>query len=236
MHTQNPTHITLPSLRWFVFRGVSSYMETVVRRITSPHFEKLGFQFFKQLTFSVPYLLQFMNMTEIPCFDSAEFKFSRNEVYVKVYPREAAEIKLCPFSIHVDCWYLDWQVSSMAQIFNTISQNFSAVERLALEYEVHRRASEEHNEVDCTEWRKRLRSFSNVKTLSVDEGLVRELSCSLRPDNGELPSKLIPELQKLTYSWSNNAGDGFAPFIDARKNAGRPVATVVLSDRGEYTA
>ena len=176
-----------------------------------------------------------MNMTEIPCFDSAEFKFSRNEVYVKAYPREAAKVKMCPFSIHVDCWYLDWQVFSIAQIFNTISQNFSAVEHLALEYEVHRRASEENIEVDCTEWRKLLRSFSNVKTISVDEGLVKELSCSLRPDEGKLPPKLLTELQKLTYSGDNDANDEFAPFIDARKNAGRPVATVLLSGRGEYT-
>ena len=235
IHMPIMTHVTLPNLRWFVFRGVSAYVEAVVRRITTPRLEKLGLHLFKQLTFSVPHLLQLMNMTEIPNFDSAEFKFSWNEVYVKVYPREAAKAKMCPFSIHVDCWHLDWQVSSMAQIFNTLSQNFLTVEHLTLEYEVHRRASEERNEVNCTEWHKLLRSFSNVKTLSVDEGLVKELSCSLRPDDGKLTLELLPELQKLTYSWSNNAGDGFASFIDARKNAGRPVATVVLSDRGKYT-
>jgi hypothetical protein len=148
LHT---THVTLPNLRWFVFRGVSAYMEAVVRRITSPRLKKLGFQFFKQLTFSVPYLLLLMNTTEIPSFDSAEFKFSRNVVYVKAYPREAAKVKMCPFSIHVDCWHLDWQVSSVAQIFNSLSQNFSTVEHLTLDYEVHRWSSEGHNEVDRTE-------------------------------------------------------------------------------------
>ena len=50
----------------------------------------------------------------------------------------------------------------MAQIFSSLSQLISAVEHLTLE---HSRPSEEHNEVDCTEWRKLLRSFGNAKTL-----------------------------------------------------------------------
>ena len=128
-----------------------------------------------------------------------------------------------PFPYDVYCWHLDWQVSSVAQIFNSLSQIFSAVEHLTLEHEVHSRSSEEHNEVDRTEWRKLLRSFSNVKTLRIDDGLVEELSRCLRLDDGELPLELLPELQELTYSGSGDTGDAFTSFIDARQNAGRPV-------------
>jgi hypothetical protein len=89
------------------------------------------------------------------------------------------------------------------------------------------RSSEEHKEVDRTEWRKLLRSFSNVKTLSVDDGLVWELSCCLQLDDGELPLDLLPELQlslqELTFSRIDDVDDAFTQFIDARKNAGRPV-------------
>jgi hypothetical protein len=55
-------------------------------------------------------------------------------------------------------WHLDWQVSSVAQFSNALSQVFSAVEHLTLKHEVHIQSSEleEHNDVD--------RSFSNVKT------------------------------------------------------------------------
>jgi hypothetical protein len=73
MHTPITTPVTLPNLRWFEFQGVSAYMEAVVGRITTPRLEKLSIQFFKQLTFSVPRLLQFMNTTENLRFDSAEF-------------------------------------------------------------------------------------------------------------------------------------------------------------------
>jgi hypothetical protein len=103
---------------------------------------------------------------------------------------------------------------------------FSAVEHLALEHELHSSSSEEHNEVDRIEWFNLLGSFSNVKTLRVDGGLVEELSRCLRLDDGELPLGLVPELQELTYSGSGDTGDSFAPFIDARQNAGRPVTLV----------
>jgi hypothetical protein len=116
----------------------------------------------------------------------------------------------------------------MAQIFNHTS---STVEHLSLEHKVHSWSSEEHNEVDCTEWRQLLRSFSNVKTLRVDDGLVKELSRTLRLDDGEHPLELLPELQELTYPGSGDTGDTFTSFIDARQNAGRPVSLVCSSPR-----
>ena len=215
------THVTLPNLRWFAFKGVSSYMEAIVHWITTPRLEKLDFNFYKQLSFSVPRLLHFMHITENLKFDRAKFEFFSNEVHVEVYPRETETYAL---SAYVPCWHLDWQVSSVAQIFNSLSQVFSTVEYLTLEHTEHNRSSEEHDEVDRTEWRKLLRSFSNVKTLRVDDGLIKGLSHSLQLEDGEAPLELLPELQELTYSGSGNAGDVFTSFIDARQNAGSPVA------------
>jgi len=220
MRTPITTHVTLPNLLTLIFRGAGAYMEAVVRHITPPRLEKLEITLSNQLTFSIPCLLQFMNTTESLRFSRAGFLFSDEQVNVKMYPHE--EAKTYALVIAVDCWHLDWQVSSAAQIFNALSQKISAVEHLTFEHEVHSRSSEEHNEVDRTEWRKLLRSFSNVKTLSVDDGLVRELSCFLQLDDGEFPLELLPELQELTFSGSGAVDDAFTQFIDARKNAGRP--------------
>jgi hypothetical protein len=220
MRTPITTHVTLPNLLTLIFRGASAYMEAVVRHITPPRLEKLEITFPNQLTFSIPCLLQFMNTTKNLRFSRARFLFSDEQVNVKMYPHEKA--KTYALVIAVDCWHLDWQVSFAAQIFNALSQKISAVEHLTFEHEVHSRSSKEHNEVDRTEWRKLLGSFSNVKTLSVDDGLVRELSCFLQLDDGEFPLELLPELQELTFSGSGAVDDAFTQFIDARKNAGRP--------------
>ena len=218
-------HVTLPNLRWFVLQGVSAYMEAVACRITTPRLEKIGVQFFKQLTFSVPRLLQFVNATEGLRFDSAEFRFFKERVCVDFRPREA---KTYALSIYVDCWHLDWQVSSVAQIFNSLGQVFSTVEHLILDHVLHSRSSEEHNEVDSTEWCKLLTPFSNVKTLRVDDGLIKELSRILLLDDGDPPLELLPELQELAYIGSEDAGEAFTPFIDARRKAGHAVSLVRL--------
>jgi hypothetical protein len=68
-----------------------------------------------------------------------------------------------------------------------------------------------------------------VKTLRIEDGLVRELSRCLPSEDGEHPLELLPELQELRYSGRGNVNDAFTSFIDARKNAGRPVSLVASS-------
>ena len=187
-HTPITTHITLPNLRLFWFRGVSAYLEAVICRMTTPRLENMQIRLFKQLTFSVPRLSQFMDTTENIRFDEAVIMFQEKQIHVGMSFREANTYS---FVITVHCWHLDWQISSVAQICNALSQVFSAVERLTLRHYAHGQSSEEHNDVDRIEWHNLLRSFSNVKTLRVDNGLVKELSRSLQPDDGELPLEQI---------------------------------------------
>ena len=220
----NMTNVTLPNLRTFGFRGVSAYMGVVAPWLTTPVLEKLGIDFFNQLTFSVPRQLQFMETSERLRFDSGKFDFLEGRVSVRMYICE--EAKAYAFSMNVFTTRFDWQVSFVAQIFNSLGQISSTVEHLNLAYN---RSYQKYNVVDRrTEWRKLFRSFSNVKTLRVEHGLVEELSCCLRLEDGEHPMELLPELQELTYSASNDIGDAFTSFIDARRNVGRPVTLAHL--------
>jgi hypothetical protein len=225
MRTPIMTHVTLPNLRSLSLQTVSAYSEAVLSRITAPRLKDFQISYLKQLTFSIPQLLQFMGRSENLRFDRAKFSFFSERVYVDVNPLET-NMPDDVFSVNVDCWHLDWQVFSVAQIFNALSQIFSAVEHLTLEHKVHSQSSEEHNEVDRTEWRKLLRSFSNVKTLDINYGLVRQLSHCLRLEDGEHPLDLLPELQELAYPGSSDADGAFTPFIDVRQNAGRPVTLI----------
>ena len=219
------TPVPLPNLRRFTFRGFITYLEAFVHQIITPRLEKLEINFFfNQFAFSVPHLLEFMNTIENLKFDGASFKFVNGRVGVEVYPRGEAGIQA--LSIAVDCWHLDWQVSTMTQISGSLRSMFSMVEHLTLEHDVHNWSSEEHNDVDRSEWNKLLRPFGNVKTLRIDQGLVEDLSLCLQLKDGELPLELLPELQELTYFTSGNSGEAFTSFIDARQKAGRPIALV----------
>ena len=74
------------------------------------------------------------------------------------------------------------------------------MDQLSFEHEVLSRSSEEHNEVNRTEWRKLLWPIRNVKTFSIDNGLFDELSRCLQSEDGELVLGLLPKLQELTFS------------------------------------
>ena len=228
--------VTLPNLRRVVLECASSYIEAVVCQISTPLLETLQIRFFWDRTFFVPGLFQFVNITETLRFECAKFKFSESGVCVDFYPR--METKTYPLSIFIYCDDHNCQVTAAAQVFNSLGQNISTVEHLTLEHRwavvwrvhnLHYLTSKRNDKVDRTKWRELLRPFSNVKTLHVDNELVKELSLILPPVDGELALELFPELQKLIYY--GDTGDAFTPFIDARQNTGRPVTLVRSSPR-----
>ena len=218
-HPPVMTPVTLPNFHHFSFQGRSTYLDALVHRIT-PCPEKLEITFFDQNTFSVPSLPQFIETRWNLKLESAKFEFSLRKVFAVVYPRGEAEMDvLSLLAVNPDSWDLNWLASSVAQISNLFRQIFAAVERLTLEltYDVS------HNRIDRIEWRQLLNLFSNVKTLHIDNLLVKEVSRCLESNDGEFPLQLLPELQELTCSGSGNSGDMFTSFIDARQNAGRPI-------------
>ena len=229
-HTPIIAPITLPNLHNFGFRGISTYLEALVHQIAAPRLEKLTIEFFNQLTFSCPRLLQFIDVAGNLRFGSAVLTFSNELVGAALYPLgvPVEETKLYGLGIVVKCYHLDWQVSSIAQISDSLGQIFSGVELLVLQQNVHSRSPEEHNEVDRTECRKLLRPFSNVKTLRIQNRLIKDFSRFLELEDGELPLQLLPKLHRLEHysSWENLGP--IRTLIDARQNAGRPVTSVRL--------
>ncbi|KAI9461534.1 hypothetical protein F5148DRAFT_1214955 [Russula earlei] len=222
--TPMATHVTLPTLRWFGFRGTSAYLEALLPRMTTPLLQKLQVLFFNQLTFSIPHLVQFIRMAENLRFGSVRIEFFAKGVNVFVHPSEEAGVYA--LYMHVICKVFDWQVASAAHILTALGTMFSDVEHLTLEYGGHFVSAEWHNEADRTQWRELLRSFSKVKTLRVDDELIWELSHSLRLEEGESPLELLPELKKLSYPASGFAADLFAPFLYMRQSVGAPVVLV----------
>ena len=231
LHTPNITYTTLPHLHLLDFWGVSAYVEALVSHINAPLLRKLNVTFFNQLSFSVPYFGQFVTTAENIRPIRVEFLFYHKAVVVYMYSSMSApEYTLY---LRVGCNHLDWQVSSMAQIFNVLNPLFSAVE-LTLDYRSHTLSSEWHNQADHTQWRKLLGLFRNVRTLRVHDGLVGELSRCLALD-GEPASEILPELKKLVCPIGRRDDKRFARFVHDREVAGLPIDLIEeVSPAGEY--
>ena len=225
-HTPITTQVTLPNLHQFGYWGNSSYLETLLPHITTSLLQGLNIDFFNQLTFSVPRLLQFMITLEHR-FSRAVLLFYQKGVLMVldnslVGTRPAQSTY---FQVKITCEHLDWQVSSIAQIFDNLRPLLSSVTDLTLDYREHTLSSELHNEVNSTLWRQILESFRNVDILRVHKGLVGGVSRSLRLD-GEQPPELLPELQELVCPTRSVDDKTFAPFIHDRKVAGHPVELI----------
>jgi hypothetical protein len=221
LQTQITNHVTLPNLRWLRLGGSNPYLERLLARMATPLLGRFRIWFFDEIMFSVPCLLQFISANNNLMFGDAVFNFYDTLVDVAVYPSE--ESRLHAFNIVIASWIFAEQISWVAQIFSQLSPVFSAVEHLTLETEEHSARSAMQSEVD---WRRLLRSLSNVKTLHVADGLALEVSRALQLRDGESPMELLPELEQLSFSGNGGVGDAFSPFIDARENAGSPVSLV----------
>jgi hypothetical protein len=223
LRTPITTHITLSHLRWFDFRGISAYLESLLPQIITPRLGDLRLRFFNQPSISVPHLRQFIRTTENFRFSNVKFLFYHQAVAVRVYP--PIENASANFYLEVTCEHLDWQVSSVAQIFNVLRPLFSDVIDLTLGYKKHSLSSEWHNQADRTLWRELLGSFGGVKTLRVHKGLVAELSRSLRLD-GEPPLEILPGLKELGCPVGTVDDNTFAAFIQDREVVGQPVSLI----------
>jgi hypothetical protein len=212
------TYIILPNLRWFGFGGVNAYLEALLRRITAPLLEKFQILFIDQLTFSTKYLLRFMGTSEDFRCGSARFKFLEDGVVMWVNALRGAN--RFSFYMYFLCWSPNLQATHTAQFFRVVGTVSSAVEHLILD--CGSLSSEWYSRVDPARWCELLGSFSRVKSLRVDHGLVGEISRSLQLEDGEFHTELLPELKELSYSASDD-DKAFTAFVDARQNAGRPL-------------
>jgi hypothetical protein len=216
--TSTVTHITLPNLRFLSFRGVSTYLEGLLCRISAPRMAHFEIAFFNQLTFTVPHLLQFILTSENFVLSAIELNFSSGRLLLK---KDSAE-KLSTFYMVVKCRYLDWQVSSATQIVSALEPVLTVVEKLTLNHVIFNGSSAWHNKVDRTQWRELLRPFSNVKVLRVQNELVEELARSLHSEDEEMPLDILSNLKELRFTGGSKNVDAFRPFIQERQTIGHP--------------
>ena len=225
LHTSIITRVTLLNLRWLGFRGTSAYLEVLLPWVTAPLLEKLRIYFFNRMIYSIPHLGRFINSARNFQVKTAMLIFNKNYLRVKAYPHIGA--RLHNLDMNFGGKHLDWQIASAAQIFGALSTVFSVVEHLTLHYDRFNIPSEWNNEADRIHWREVLGSFRKAKTLTIENGLVLQISGALQPATGEEPpTELLPELQKLSYSAIGGSHNAFTQLMDARQKAGRPVTVV----------
>ena len=209
--------ITLPSLKSLWLHGVGAYLEYLVAQIRVPLLEILDIRLFNQIAFVLPHLFYLINNTKVFKHSRARVNFHHHEVSVSMnHDHDSGRL---PFSLAVMCKQVDWQIDCAAQICHALVPTLFGVEQLMIISDYKEMPPEMRNgAIDSATWHNLLRSSIGVKNLSINDGLLEEVSRAMQVDEVGSDSSFLPNLQSI------HAGRNlFTSFIDTRQVVGRPV-------------
>jgi hypothetical protein len=214
-------HVTLPNLHKFEFRGVKAYLEGLCAWMTAPVLSVFHVRFsYPTMFYPNGLSFNFMQSTENFQFQAAELVCGSDYVRLQGVPQLGTWKH--PFNLRILFRHFDWRMLSAIQILDALSPVLSLVEQVTLIVNCEE-SSQWQDEVDRSRWRGLFRSFSNVKNLHVETDVGDYgIGHSLRTEYGEQPLELLPNLEEVSYSGSDDE-NAFTPFINEREVVGRPV-------------
>ena len=213
----------LHSLNNIDFHGTSEYLECLLATIDTPFLKSLHITFLNQLTFRIPQLSQFIRRTET--------QQSPNQATIYYFGADISVILSQAgmpdhLALRILCEPLDWQISSMAEIFETLSPTLSQVEQLNIGASSAFRSGQDEIVTTQLDFPFLFRQFGNAKRLYLTGESVLHVTVALGQITGQLAVTVLPELREIyvgNHAELASAQGGVAPFIAVRDHFARPV-------------
>ena len=221
-----PPHLTraaLPALSNLAFCGASECFENFVARIDTPRLTWLRTTFFMDLIFDIPRLRNFIDHTEgLKSFNQAAIVFSDWKINIEFGPESSPQ-----FSLEIRSERLDWQLSSITQIFSEQLPLLSYVEQLELRgFPQEGFEWKDDPDMDSAQWLELFRLFVTAQSLHVSERLVSPVVRALRDLTEQTATEVLPVLGTLFLEGLQPSGPGheaIKSFDTARQLSQQPV-------------
>ena len=229
-HPPPLTRVAFPNLTGLFLHGEIEYFEDVLSQIETPVLNRSYIYFFNRLVSDTPLLGHFIRRTEIfTTIHTAHVKFNSSCVEVILLGQEEMDNHdgetPKPLKLRVSCKPLDWQLSAVAQVLNSLSSSLPTLE--SLEISVDR--GDWQGDIEVTQWLELLHPFTSVKEMTLEgEDSVRLVAPALQELARERAAEVLPTLQTLylpTYGWQSSGPveEAIKQFIIARQLYGHPV-------------
>jgi hypothetical protein len=214
--------VTLPTLKWFTFRGEDVYLDNLVAQINTPLLKQLNLTLLFDLDFTLVNLTDFIRRTErFECPD-ARLIFNKDGAFIDAGYNERRGIGR--LSLHVNCEPLDWKIYSAAQVCSALGKALPTVEELTLDLNSYGMRLNWEESVNGMVWHDLLLPFISVKKLRIGPSLTLVLSRSLGKVAGGLVLELLPELEELEVELKmGHSKNAFSLFVESRESVARPV-------------
>jgi hypothetical protein len=187
----------LPALTHLDFRGVTEYLEDLVARIDAPLLVEFWITFFNQLVFDLLQLTEFLCRTEtFTVLNHTKVVF--DEHFTRVDFSSQTETSL--LSLTISCRELDWQLSSLSQVCNSVLLALSAMDMEYLDLlpnisGVYPLLIED--DMENTQWLELLHPFTDVKDLRLFGEVPTCIAPALQELTGERVTEVLPALQNI---------------------------------------
>jgi hypothetical protein len=217
-----PTRTILPALTRFQFKGASEYLEDFVAQIDASFLNSIYITFFHQLIFDIRQLAQFMGRTT---------RFQElKEVHVHAHVGYNVRVDALPprqtiedSGLKILCGELDWQLSSVAQVFTSFFPSIYMVEHLYI-YNEHRYRPQ--YDIENMQWLEIFHPFTAVKDLYLSEKSAPYIAPALQELVGGRTTEVLPMLQNIRLEGLEPSGpipEGIQKFVAARELSGYPI-------------
>ena len=222
-----PTRIVLPALTEFQFKGASEYLEDLVARIGAPRLFTLSITLFNQIIFDTPQFIQFISHTPtLEPLKEARVSFGGGASSVNFSSQTSGYEH---FEVKIPCNDLDWQVSSLEQVFTSCLPHLSTLEGLSIDSPGGWLPDWQDN-VENTLWLELLLPFTTVKNLYISEEFARRIVPALQDLVEGRRIEVSPALENIflegldSLESSGPVEKGIGMFFSMRQVIGHPVA------------
>ena len=224
-HVPPLTRAVLPSLTTMKFEGESEYLEDMLSRIDAPLLDCIEITSFNQVMFDTPLLGHFISRTEtFTAVHRAEVIFRTLGVQIALVGKNGM-FNNETLTLLILCKPSDWQLSSIAQVCNSIIPPLPSLGKLSIDEGPVQRLPW-YGDMENTQWLELFQSFTRVKNLVLSRILVRPVAPALQELAGERLTEVLPMLQYLLIEGpppSGSVNKSFYKFITARRDSHCPV-------------
>jgi hypothetical protein len=227
------TRTSLPKLGNLNFHGVSEYLEDLLVRIDAPQLKCLDVAFFNQIDFDTPQLVQFVGRTpRLNALEVAHLRFRGGAaeaaagVSLLSLMDQVEENYPAPVNVKILCRELDWQVSSLEQLFTPFFPSILTLEDLYTHQTQYPKPDWKDNVEDAL-WLALLHPFTSVKNLYLSKEFAPRIAPVLQELVGGGTTELLPTLQNIFTEELEPSGpvqEAIGTFIAARRFSGHPIA------------
>ena len=218
----------LPALTFFGFKGATEYLEDLVSRIDVPLLESSDMTFFHQILFDI---VQFPNLaSHMEMFTGlgrADVVLLGYYINITLSPK-GGTVDSIKLKLEIPCTELDWQLSTLAQVYNLCLGTLSSLECLSICD--HRYSPPRwQDDMENTQWLELLDPFAAVKDLYLSQEVSLHVASALKELSEERLTEVLPALQDIFIDDLQPFGfiqEAFRDFVAMRRRqvSGLPVA------------